>query len=137
MLRKGVNKMPKCPGDCKELSKMTRQSTHNSNQTRTKPWPNQLLTSDNLPITKQIGTNDTPKCLSNLGNCNGLSEQARRWKSRNQGTHIECKLTSRTTISKQTKKKTARDASDYSNLRRRQETMKGPSSMMMWVWLSL
>ena len=28
-----------CPGDCKELSKKTRQSTHNSNQARTKPQP--------------------------------------------------------------------------------------------------
>ena len=80
--QKGVNKMPKCfscPGDCKELSKKTRRSTHDSNQARIKPWPTQLPTSDNnSPIMKQIGTNDTPKCLSNLGDCSGLSEEARR-----------------------------------------------------------
>ena len=76
-----ANKMAKCfscPGDCKELSKKT---THDSNQAGTKPWP----TSDNSAITKRIGTSDTPKCLSNLGDCGGLSEEARRLNSRNQG----------------------------------------------------
>ena len=40
--RRGINKIPKCfscPGDCKELSKKTKRSTYDSNQTRTKPWP--------------------------------------------------------------------------------------------------
>ena len=27
------------PGDCKELSKETKQNTYDSNQARTKPWP--------------------------------------------------------------------------------------------------
>ena len=37
--RRETNKIPKCfscPGDCKELSK---RSTYDSNQARTKPWP--------------------------------------------------------------------------------------------------
>ena len=44
------------------------------------------------------------KCFSNLGDCRGLSKEARRWNSRNQGSsqlygsglhaRIECKLTS-------------------------------------------
>ena len=49
MLQKGVNTMPECftcPGDCKELSKKIRRSTHDSNQARTKPWPTQPPTSD-------------------------------------------------------------------------------------------
>ena len=58
--RKEVNKMAKCfscPGDCKELSK---RSTYDSNQARTKPWPTRPPTSDNnLPITKRIRTNET------------------------------------------------------------------------------
>ena len=34
--------MPKCfscPGDCKEQSKKTRRSIHDSNQATIKPWP--------------------------------------------------------------------------------------------------
>ena len=46
-----------CPGDCKELSK---RSTYDSNQARTKPWPTRPPTSDNnSPITKRIRTNET------------------------------------------------------------------------------
>ena len=73
--RRGINKIPKCfscPGDSKELSKKTKRSTYDSNQTRTKPWPTQLPTSDNSPITKRIRTNETPKCFSYLGDCSGL-----------------------------------------------------------------
>ena len=83
-----INKIPKffsCPGDCKELSKKTKQSTYDSNQARTKPWPTRPPTSDNSPITKRIRTNETQKCFSNLGDCRGLSKEARRWNSRNQG----------------------------------------------------
>ena len=80
--RRGINKIPKCfscPGDSKELSKKTKRSTYDSNQARTKPWPTQPPTSDNnSPITKRIRTNETPKCFSNLGNCSGLSKEARR-----------------------------------------------------------
>ena len=88
MTRRGINKIPKslsCPGDCKELSKKTKRSTYDSNQARTKPWPTRPPTSDNnSPITKRIRTNET-KCFSNLGDCRGLSKEARRWNSRNQG----------------------------------------------------
>ena len=38
--RRGINKMPKCfscPGNCKELSKKTRRSAHDSNQAKIKP----------------------------------------------------------------------------------------------------
>ena len=88
MTRRGTNKIPKCfscPGDCKELSKKTKRSTHDSNQARTKPWPTRPPTSDNnSPITKRIRTNET-KCFSNLGDCRGLSKEASRWNSRNQG----------------------------------------------------
>ena len=87
--RRGVNKIPKCffcPGDCKELSKKIKRSTYDSNQARTKPWPTRPPTSDNnSPITKRIRTNKTQKCFSNLGDCSGLSKEARRWNSRNQG----------------------------------------------------
>ena len=109
-----VNKIPKCfscPGDCKELSKKTRRSTHDSNQARTKPWPTRSPTSDNnSPIMKRIRTNNTPKFFCNLSDCSGPSKEARRWNSRNQGssqftvwqwlTRVECKLTSQTTNSK-------------------------------------
>ena len=70
---------------------------------------------------KRIRIYDTPKCFSNLGDCSGLSKEAR---SRNQGssqltvwqwlTCVECKLTSQTTNSKQTKKRRNQDTSDYS-----------------------
>ena len=85
--RRVINKIPKCfssPGDCKELSKKTRRSTHDSNQARTKPWPTRPPTSDNnSPITKRIRTNETTKCFSKLGDCSRLSKEARRWNSRN------------------------------------------------------
>ena len=82
--RRGINRIPKCfscPGDSKELSKNTKQSTmsYDSNQSRTKPWPTRPPASDNdSPITKRIRTNETPKCFSNLGDCSGLSKEARR-----------------------------------------------------------
>ena len=86
--QRGINKIPKCfscPGDCKELSKKTERSTYDSNQARTKPWPTRPPTcNNNSPITKRIRTNET-KCFSNLGDCRGLSKEARRWNSRNQG----------------------------------------------------
>ena len=89
MTRRGISKIAKCfscPGDCKELSKKTKRSTCDSNQARTKPWPTRPPTSDNnSPITKRIRTNETQKCFSNLGDCSGLSKEARRWNSRNQG----------------------------------------------------
>ena len=76
---RGKYKIPKCfscPGDCKELSKKTRRSTHKSNQAMTKPWPTRLSTSDNnLLIIKRIRTNDTPKCFSNLGDGSRLHKE--------------------------------------------------------------
>ena len=79
--QRGINKILKCfscPGDSKELSKKTKRSTYDSNQTRTKPWPTRLPTSNNnSPITKRIRTNETQKCFSNLGDCSGLSKEAR------------------------------------------------------------
>ena len=85
----GMNKIPKCfscLGGSKELSTKTKRSTYNLNQARTKPWLTRPLTFDNnSPIMKRIRTNDTPKCFSNRGDCSGLSKEARRWNSRNQG----------------------------------------------------
>ena len=62
--------------------------------------------------------------LLNLGDCSGLSKEARIWNSRNQGnsqltvwqwlTCVECKLTSQTKNLIQTKKKTPKDTSVYS-----------------------
>ena len=63
------------------------------------------------------------KCFSNLGDCRGLSKEARRWNSRNQGSSQltvwqwltrahRGKLTSRPRIQKQTKQ----DTSNYSKL---------------------
>ena len=67
-----------CLGICKELSKKTRRSTHDSNQARTKPWLTRSPTSDNnSPITEWIRTNETPKCFSNLGDCSGLHRKQR------------------------------------------------------------
>ena len=88
------------------------------------PWPTRRPpTSDNnSPITKRIRTNETPKCFSNLGDCSRLSKEARRWNSRaglySSGLHacVECKLTSRTTNSKKTKKRRPQDTSNYSKL---------------------
>ena len=158
--RKEVNKIAKCfscPGDCKELSKKTKRSRYDSNQARTKPWPTRPPTSDNnSPITKRIRTNET-QCFSNLGDCRGLSKEARRWNSRNQGssqltvwqwltrTH-RGKLTSRPRIQKQTKQEDTKILATIQNFRRRQEryrpkqtqpTLQGSSSTTMWVWLSL
>ena len=81
--QRGIPKCFSCPGDCKELSKKTKRSTYDSGPShgrRTRP-----PTSDNSPITKRIRTNETPKCFSNLGDCSGMSKEARRWNSRNQG----------------------------------------------------
>ena len=76
-----MNKITKCfscPGDCKELSKETTQSTHDLNQARTKPsWPTRPMTSNNSPITVQIRTNETPKCFSNLGDYSRLHKEAK------------------------------------------------------------
>ena len=154
---KEVNKMAKCfscPGDCKERSKKTKRSTYDSNQARTKPWPTRPLTSDNnSPIRKD--KRDT-KCFSNLGDCRGLSKEARRWNSRNQGSSQltvwqwltrahRGKLTSRPRIQKQTKQEDTKILVTIQNFRRRQEryrpkqtqpTLQGPSSTTMWVWLS-
>ena len=163
--RKEVNKMAKCfscPGDCKELSKKTKRSTYDSNQARTKPWPTRPRTADLRQLLADHEADkdkrDT-KCFSNLGDCRGLSKEARRWNSRNQGSsqltvwqcsglhaRIECKLTSRPRIQKQTKQEDTKILATIQNFRRRQEryrpkqtqpTLQGPSSTTMWVWLSL
>ena len=93
------------------------------------------------------------KCFSNLGDCRGLSKEARRCNSRNQGSsqltvwqaRIECKLTSRPRIQKHTKQEVTKILATNQNFRRRQEryrpkqtqpTLQGPSSTTMWVWLS-
>ena len=67
------------------VKKMSKLSIYDSIQARAKPWQTRLPTSDNNSlITKQIRTNETPKFFSNLGDCSGLSKEARRWNSRNQ-----------------------------------------------------
>ena len=97
------------------------------------------------------------KCFSNLGDCKGLSKEARRWNSRNQGSSQltvwqwltrahRGKLTSRPRIQKQTKQEDTKILATIQNFMRRQEryrpkqtqpTLQGPSSTTMWVWLSL
>ena len=87
----------------------------------------------------------------------GLSKEARRWNSRNQGSSQltvwqwltrahRGKLTSRPRIKKQTKQEDTKILATIQNFRRRQEryrpnqtqpTFQGPSSTTMWVWLSL
>ena len=97
-------------------------------RTRSKPWPTRPPTSDNnSPITKRIRTNETPKCFSNLGDCSGLSKEARSW-NHHQGSSqltvwqwLTRARTSRTTNSKTDKKRRHQDTSNYSNFRRRQE----------------
>ena len=161
-----------CPGDCKELSKKTKRSTYDSNQARTKPSlaSNQVVErhwmADPTADLRQLladheadkDKRDT-KCFSNLGDCRGLSKEARRWNSRNQGSsqltvwqwlklhaRIEYKLTSRPRIQKQTKQEDTKILATIQNFRRRQEryrpkqtelTLQGPSCTTMWVWLSL
>ena len=159
--RKEVNKMAKCfscPGDCKELSKKTKRSTYDSNQARTKPWPTRPLTSDNYsPITKQIRTNETQNvsltlatvedCRRKQGDGTVGTRAVVSWPY-GSGLHarIECKLTSRPRIQKQTKQEDTKILATIQNFRRRQEryrpkqsqpTLQGPSSTTMWVWLSL
>ena len=97
------------------------------------------------------------KCFSNLGDCRGLSKEARRWNSRNQGSSQVTvwqwltrahrgKLTSRPRIQKQTKQEDTKILATIQNFRRRQEryrpkqtqpTLQGPSSTTKWVWLSI
>ena len=120
-MRRGINKIPKCfscPGDSKELSKKTKRSTYNSNQARTKPWPTRPSTSDNnSPFAKRIRTNETPNltlaivadCRRKQGGRNHSSGQLTVWQWL---TRVECKLTSRTTNSKQTKER-RQDISNY------------------------
>ena len=151
--RRGINKIPKCfscPGDCKELSKKTKRSTYDSNQTRTKPWPTRPLTSDNLPITKRIRTNETQNVSLTLAT---VEDCRRKQGDGTVGTRavvlharIECKLTSRPRIQKQTKQEDTKILTTIQNFRRRQEryrpkqtqpTVQGPSATTMWVWLSL
>ena len=152
-MQREVNKIPKCfscPGDCKELPKKTKRSTYDSNQARTNPWP---PTSDNNSlITKRIRTNETPKCLSNLGDCSGLSKEARRWNSRNQGssqltvTRASVSLPHEPQIQEQTKRR-HRDASNYSKLQEKAGKVQtkarplllrrcgcGLAYNRMWVW---
>ena len=72
------------------------------------------------------------KCFSNLGDCRGLSKEARRWNSRNQGSSQltvwqwltrahRGKLTSRPRIQKQTKQEDTKILATIQNFRRRQE----------------
>ena len=151
----GINKIPKCfscPGDCKELSKKTKRSTYDSNQARTKPWLTRPPTSDNnSPITKRIRTNETQNVSLTLAI---VADSRRKQGGRNQGsiqltvwqwlTRVECKLTSRTTNSKHTKKR-RQDTSNYSKPQEKagkvqtkaSQHFQGPSSTTMWVWLSL
>ena len=85
MTRRGINKIPKsfsCPGDCKELSKKTKRSTYDSSQDQAMADP----TADLRQLANHEADKDKrdTKCFSNLGNCRGLSKEARRWNSRNQ-----------------------------------------------------
>ena len=158
--RRGINKIPKCfscPGDCKELSKKTKRSTYDSNQARTKPWPTRPPTSDNSPIMKRIRTNETQNVsltLATVEDCRrkqGDGTVGTRAVPYGSGLHarIECKLTSRPRIQKQTKQEDTKILATIQNFRRRQEryrpkqtqptqpTLQGPSCTTMWVWLSL
>ena len=154
-MRRGINKIPKCfscPGDSKELSKKTKRSTYGSNQARTKPWPTRPPTSDNnSPITKRIRTQNVSLTLAIVADC----RKKEGGRCRNQGssqltvwqwlTRVECKLTSQPRIQNRQKKGDNKTPGTIQNLRRRQETdqsnhsqhFQGPSSMTMWVWLSL
>ena len=79
--RRGTNKIPKCfscPGDCKELSKKTKRSTYDSNQARTKPWPTTADLRQQLADHEADKDKRDTKCFSNLGDCRGLSKEARR-----------------------------------------------------------
>ena len=156
-MQRGTNKIPKCfscPIDCKELSKKTKRSTYDSNQARTKSWPTRPPTSNNnSPITKQLRTNETPKCFSSLGDFSGLSKEARRWNSRNQGsiqltvayTRASVGLPHESRIQKQTKKKiparyqqlftTSGEGRKGTDQSKHSQHFQGPSSTMMWVWL--
>ena len=81
--RRGINKIPKCfscPGDCKELSKKTKRSTYDSNQARTADPTADLR--QQLADHEAVKDKRDTKCFSNLGDCRGLSMEARRW---NQG----------------------------------------------------
>ena len=83
--RRGTNKIPKCFSCCKELSKKTKRSTYDSNQAMADPTADlrQQLADHEADKDKR----DT-KCFSNLGDCRGLSKEARRWNSRNQGSTV-------------------------------------------------
>ena len=170
-MRRGINKIPKyfsCPGDCKELSKKTKRSTYDSNQAHTtqtkpirlKPSQDQAMADPTADLRQQLADHEADKdkrdtkCFSNLGDCRGLSKEARRW---NQGSSQltvwqwltrahRGKLTSRPRIQKQTKQEDTKILATIQNFRRRQEryrpkqtqpTVQGPSSTTMWVWLSL
>ena len=157
--RRGINKIPKCfscPGDCKELSKKTKRSTC----IPLKPSQDQAMADPTADLRQQLADHKADKnkrdtkCFSNLGDCRGLSKEARRWNSRNQGSSQltvwqwltrahRGKLTSRQRIQKQTKQEDTKILATIQNFRRRQEryrpkqtqpTFQGPS---MWVWLSL
>ena len=160
--RKEVNKIAKCfscPGDCKELSKKTKRSTYDS----TKPGPSHDMADPTADLRQQLADHEADKdkrdtkCFSNLGDCRGLSKEARRWNSRNQGSSQltvwqwltrahRGKLTSRPRIQKQTKQEDTNILATIQNFWRRQEryrskqtqpTLQGPaSSTTMWVWLS-
>ena len=90
--RRGINKIPKrfsCPGDCKELSKKTKRSTY---IVRLKPSQDQAMADPTADLRQQLADHEADKdkrdtkCFSNLGDYRGLSKEARRWNSRNQGT---------------------------------------------------
>ena len=139
-----------CPGDCKELSKKTKRSTYDSNQAMADPTADlrQQLADHEADKDKR----DT-KRFSNLGECRGLSKEARRWYSRNQGSRQltvwqwltrahRGKLTSRPRIQKQTKQEDTEILATIQNFRRRQEryrpsTTLSSSSTTLGVWLSL
>ena len=129
--RRRIYKIPKCfscHGDCKELSKKTKRSTYDSNQARTKPWPTRPPTSNNnSPITKRIRTNETQNVsltLATVEDCRRKQEDGTvgtRAGPYGSGLHprIECKLTSRPRIQKQTKQEDTKILATIQNFRRR------------------
>ena len=75
MTRRGINNMPKCFSILKNgLKRLGEAHTTRTKLAMADPRP----TADLRQLADHEAANETPKCFSNLGDCSGLSKEARR-----------------------------------------------------------
>ena len=121
----------------------------------TKPSQDQAMADPTTDLRQQLTDHeaDKDKCFSNLGDCSGLSKEARRWNSRNQGssqltiwqwlTRARRAYLTNHEFKNRQKKEDSKIPATIQNFRRsRKGTGQSKHSQhfqatMMWAWLSI